>query len=50
MRLHQRNLGRGFTLTELLCVILIITIIAALYLGAISHAFGRIKSFLGGME
>lgn len=37
------------SLIELLCVILIISILAALYLGAISHAYVRIKKFLGGM-
>jgi prepilin-type N-terminal cleavage/methylation domain-containing protein len=39
---------RGMSLTELLCVILIISILAALYLGAISRAFVHIKKFLGG--
>ena len=48
----RRSLWRrkaGVTLIELLCVILIISILAALYLGAISKAFIRVKEFLGGM-
>ena len=38
----------GMSLTELLCVIAIIAILASLYLGAIARAFVRIKKFLGG--
>ncbi len=38
----------GVTLIELLCVILIISILAALYLGAISKAYLRIRKFLEG--
>jgi prepilin-type N-terminal cleavage/methylation domain-containing protein len=34
------------SLAELLCVITIISILAALYLGAIAKAFARIKAFL----
>ena len=34
------------TLMELLCVIAIISILAALYLGAIANAFAKIKAFL----
>ena len=49
MKLSPLNLRRGLTLTELLCVILIISILAALYLGAITHACVRVKKFLGGM-
>ena len=36
------------SLTELLCVIAIIAILASLYLGAIARAFVRIKKFLEG--
>jgi type II secretory pathway pseudopilin PulG len=36
-------------MVELLCVMLIIAILAAMYLGAISHAFVRVKKVLGGM-
>lgn len=35
---------------ELLCVLAIISILAALYLPAIAKAFVRIKTFLGGMQ
>ena len=35
------------TLTELLCVIAIISILAALYLGGVAKAFVNIKRFLG---
>ena len=38
----------GMTLTELLCVILVISILAAMYLGAISRAYVHIKKFLSG--
>jgi prepilin-type N-terminal cleavage/methylation domain-containing protein len=37
------------TLTELLCVMAIILILMALYLPAITHAYKRIRAFLGGM-
>jgi prepilin-type N-terminal cleavage/methylation domain-containing protein len=40
----------GFTLTELLCVMTIILILAALYLPAIARAYKRIVTFLGGMS
>jgi len=39
----------GMTLTELLCVIAIIAILASLYLGAILRAFTRVVKFLKGM-
>jgi len=35
------------TLTELLCVVAILAILAALYLTTICRAFIRIKKFLG---
>jgi len=38
----------GMSLTELLCVMAIIAILASLYLGAIVRAFVRIKKFLDG--
>jgi len=39
----------AMTLTELLCVVLILSILAALYLTAICRAFVRIKQFLGNL-
>lgn len=38
---------RGLTFIELLCVIAIIAILAAFYLGAISKAFVHVKKVLG---
>jgi len=38
------------TLTELLCVIAIISILAAFYLGGIANAFVHIKKFLKQMQ
>jgi len=45
----RRKLNRktGVSLTELLCVIAIITILAAMYLGVIAKVFVKIKRFLG---
>ncbi len=43
----HRNLG--WTLTELLCVMAIISILAALYLGVIAKALIHVKKFLEGM-
>jgi prepilin-type N-terminal cleavage/methylation domain-containing protein len=45
MKKIQKRLA-GLTLTELLCVMAIITILAAMYLGVISRAFTRVRSFL----
>ncbi len=42
------NRKRAMSLTELLCVIAIIAILASFYLGAIARAFARIKKFLDG--
>jgi prepilin-type N-terminal cleavage/methylation domain-containing protein len=39
----------GLSLIELLCVIAIILILAALYFPAIARAYHRIRTFLGGM-
>ncbi|HEV2436804.1 MAG TPA: type II secretion system protein [Verrucomicrobiae bacterium] len=46
MPVHQRL---GWSLTELLCVMAIISILAALYLGVIAKAFIHVKKFLEGM-
>jgi prepilin-type N-terminal cleavage/methylation domain-containing protein len=47
MNQRQRR-SAGLTLTELLCVIAILLILAALYLPAIAKAYKRIVTFLGG--
>ena len=39
----------GISLTELLCVIAILLILASFYLPAIVRAYKRIRTFLGGM-
>ena len=46
MRLPLKRI-KGLTLVELLCVIVIIAILMALYLPAIGRAFVRVKKFLG---
>jgi len=49
IHLARRTLTRraGMSLMELLCVIVIISILAALYLGTIARAWASIKRFLG---
>jgi prepilin-type N-terminal cleavage/methylation domain-containing protein len=47
MNERQRQ-AAGLTLTELLCVMAIILILAALYLPAIAKAYKRIVTFLSG--
>jgi len=49
MTVWKRKHAAGVTLVELLCVMLIIAILAALYLGAIARAYVHIKKFLGSM-
>ena len=44
IRINKRN---GFSLMELLCVIVILAILLTLYTGAIGRAYTRVKSFLG---
>ncbi len=39
----------ALTLTELLCVMAILLILAALYLPAILRAYKRVRAFLGGI-
>jgi prepilin-type N-terminal cleavage/methylation domain-containing protein len=43
----RRKRQAGLTLTELLCVIAILLILAGLYLPAIARAYKRIVTFLG---
>lgn len=43
----KRKQKRGMSLIELLCVIAIISILAAFYLGAISRAFLRVTHIFG---
>ena len=42
----KRSRSGGWSLMELLCVIAIIAILAALYLGAIAKAFVHVRKFL----
>ena len=42
----ERNRIFGMTVMELLCVIAIISILAAIYLGAMATAFVHVKKFL----
>ena len=47
MQLRVRNRAQGLTLMEILVVIAIIAILAALYLGPIAKAFGHVKKMFG---
>jgi prepilin-type N-terminal cleavage/methylation domain-containing protein len=47
MPIREQRRTRGLTLIELLCVIAIIAILAAFYLGAVSKAFVHVKKVLG---
>ena len=40
---------KGWSLTELLCVIAIIAILSSMYLGALARAFVHVKKFLEGL-
>ena len=46
----KRKRQAALTLTELLCVIAILLILASLYLPAIARAYTRIRAFLTGMS
>jgi prepilin-type N-terminal cleavage/methylation domain-containing protein len=49
-RKFEINLGKsGWSLMELLCVIAIIAILSAMYLGALAGAFVHVKKFLEGL-
>ena len=45
----SRKRRAAMSLTEVMCVIVIIAILAALYLPAITRAYLRITKFLGGL-
>ena len=45
--IHQRYVG--WSLTELLCVMAIISILGAMYLGVIAKALIHVKKFLEGL-
>jgi prepilin-type N-terminal cleavage/methylation domain-containing protein len=47
MKKSRKRLA-GLTLTELLCVMAIISILASLYLGAIMRVFARVVRYLKG--
>jgi prepilin-type N-terminal cleavage/methylation domain-containing protein len=43
----MKTRNSGFSLVEVLCVIVIISIVAAMYFGAIAKAFLHVKKVLG---
>jgi prepilin-type N-terminal cleavage/methylation domain-containing protein len=45
---RRRKRLAGLSLTELVCVIAVIAILAALYIGVITRAFARVVKFLKG--
>lgn len=49
---NQRTSGRrlGVSLTELLCVLVILSILSGIYLYSVMRAFVRIKTFLEGLQ
>ena len=47
MRIRTQPGRNGLSLMELLCVIAIIAILAAMYLGSVSKAFLHVKKVLG---
>ena len=44
--IKRQRPAAGMSLTELLCVLLLIAILASLYLGAISRAYTHVRNFL----
>ena len=48
MQLGHLSTKNGMSIMELLCVVAIISILAALYLGTIARAFRRVIKFLNG--
>jgi prepilin-type N-terminal cleavage/methylation domain-containing protein len=45
---RRRKRLAGLSLTELVCVIAVIAILAALYIGVITKAFAKVVKFLKG--
>jgi prepilin-type N-terminal cleavage/methylation domain-containing protein len=48
MKIKLQSRIRGVTLTELMCVLVIIGILMALYLPTLGHAYKHIRAFLLG--
>ncbi len=48
--MRRRTSKAGFSLIELLCVMAIISILAAMLLGAVGRAYQRVRRFAGEME
>ncbi len=46
--MNDKHRRRGVSLVEILCVVVIIAIVLALYLPAMARAFGNAKAFLFG--